>query len=145
MTVRRYIAATQDGLQVRQPEPGTMADVEWDSNADTCCLGSNFVIVQPTEHVAEVFPYDDKMPSVRVPIVSGATAYDCPKTNRTYILVVNEGLYYGKKLDHSLFNQMQVRAFGIPVWDNPFDKERPFGMELDDLFIPFQTKRSKFP
>lgn len=141
--MKRYIASTNDGLQVREPEPGTIADVEWDSNADTCCLGSNFVILGHTHRIAEVFPYDDTMPSIQVPIVSGATAYDCPKTNQTYILVVNEGLYYGKKLNHSLFNQMQVRSFGIDVWDNPFDRDRPFGMEVEDLFIPFQTKGIK--
>ena len=115
MKVKRHIAETNDGLEVREPEPGTIADVEWDSNADTCCLGSNFVIVGHTHRIAEVFPYDVTMPSVQVPIVSGATAYDCSKTNQTYILVVNEGLYYGKKLDHSLFNQMQMKSFGIDV------------------------------
>src|SRR6056300_1595568 len=32
-----------------------------------------------------------------VPIVNGATAYDCERSGQTYILVVNEALYYGYK------------------------------------------------
>ena len=59
------------------------------------------------------------------------------------VLIVNEGLYYGKKLDHSLFNPNQLRSFGNPVWDNPFDKDRPLGIELSDVFIPFDTQGTK--
>ena len=37
--------------------PNTSAWIESDSNADTCCLGSNFVITQYTERTADVYPY----------------------------------------------------------------------------------------
>ena len=33
--------------------------------------------------------------------------------------------------------------FDNPVWDNPFDNERPFGIETDQLSIPFQSKGTK--
>src|SRR6056300_696374 len=145
LKVKRALSSMErhEDLTIQEPTAGTVADVEWDSNADTCCLGCNFVVLNFTQRLAEVYPYDDKMPSTTVPIVSGATAYDCPDTNETIILVVNEGLYYGRKLDHSLFNPNQIRAYGNPVWDNPFDKERPLGMELPEKFIPFQTKGVK--
>ena len=137
------IAATNTREPVQEPIAGTVADVEMDSNADTCCLGSSFVILEYTQRMANVFPYDDKMPHTTVPIVNGATAIDCPTTNQTFILVINEGLYYGTRLDHSLLNQNQIRSFGNPVWDNPFDPDRPLGIELPELFIPFQTKGIK--
>ena len=39
-----------------------------------------------------------------------------------FILVFNKALYYGTKLDHFLINPNQVRADGIPFWDNdPYD------------------------
>src|SRR5210317_28446 len=52
-------------------------------------------------------------------------------------------VYYRRKLDHSLFIPNQTRAYRNPVWDNPFDIKRPFGMELPEKFIPFQTKGVK--
>ena len=100
------------------------ADNEMDTNADTTCIGMNFVILSYTQRVAQVFAYDPSLPPTEVPIVSGATAYDCPITSVTYILVVNEALYYGTRLDHSLWNPNQVRSFGNPVWDNPFDPDK---------------------
>ena len=63
-------------------------------------------------------------PIVGVPIVSGATAWDNPVTGQTYILVINEGLYYGNKMEHSLINPNQIRAYGIPLWDNTYDHSR---------------------
>ena len=41
----------------------------------------------------------------------------------TYILVINEALYYGNKLDHSLINPNQIRANAIDVHDNPFGNQ----------------------
>ena len=57
----------------------------------------------------------DITPIVGVPIVSGATAWDDPVTGQTYILIINEGLYYGNKMDHSLINPNQIRDYGIPL------------------------------
>ena len=52
-TATRKIAQTQS-QSVYQPEPGTIADIECDSNADTCCLGNNFVILKYTRQTADV-------------------------------------------------------------------------------------------
>ena len=43
-----------------------------------------------------------------MPIVTGATAYTCQSSGQTFILVINEGLWFGPKLSHSLFNQNQI-------------------------------------
>jgi hypothetical protein len=46
--------------------------------------------------------------------LAGATAYEDPVSDATYILVFNEALYYGDKLDHSLLNPNQIWSYGIP-------------------------------
>ena len=118
---------------------------ECDTNADTCCLGRNFVILQSTFRTADVYAYDTSIqPIENVPIVTGATAYDDATSGRTYILVFNEALYYGEKLDHTLINPNQVRSYGIPFWDNPFDPTRSLSIDVtDDLQIPMRTVGTK--
>lgn len=102
---------------------GIVSNNETDSNADTCCL-------EYTTRTADVFPYDDSYePITNVPIVSGATAYTNDE-GETFILVINEDLYYGDKLDHSLINPNQVRHNHIHYWDNPYDKERPLSIQF---------------
>ena len=88
---------TRSGVQ--EPVQGTVAENEMDSNADTTCLGPNFIILSYTQRIAQVYAYDPSLPPTEVPIVSGATAYDCEETNTTYILVVHEALYYGTSLE----------------------------------------------
>ncbi|KAI2501831.1 hypothetical protein MHU86_12596 [Fragilaria crotonensis] len=91
------------------PPTDTAAYNECDSNADTCCLGTNFVVLQSTYRTADVYAYDSSIkPIENVPIVTGATAYDDPTTGTTFILVFHESLYYGTALDHSLINPNQL-------------------------------------
>ena len=102
-----------------------MGTNESDSNADTCCPGTNFIVLSYTQRTADVYPYDATYaPMSNVPIVTGATAWTDPMDNKTYILVFNESLYYGTKLKHSLINPNQIRHNGIDFWDNPFDGTR---------------------
>ena len=52
-----------------------------------------------------MYPYDSSYePISDVPIVSGATAYDDPDTGLTWLLIINNGLYYGNKIDDTLIN-----------------------------------------
>ena len=127
------------------PKPHTRANNELDTNADTCCLGTNFIVLAYTTRMADVYAYDESIqPIENVPIVSGATAFDDPTTGLTYILVFNESLYYGTKLKHSLINPNQLRHFGIDVWDNPFDKTRGTLIDIDDeLKVPLTTRGTK--
>ena len=63
--------------------------------------------------MADVYPYNDLYEPVRqVPIVSGATKYNHP-SGQSYILIINEALFYGRKMDHSLINPNQLRHSGI--------------------------------
>ena len=128
---KRHVKALTPVLTTwHDPPEHTVAANECDSNADTCCLGTNFVVLQATYRTADVYAYDTSIqPIENVPIVSGATAYDDPTTHTTYILVFNEALYYGERLDHSLINPNQIRSYGIPLWDNPFDPAH--GLSID--------------
>ena len=123
---------------------GIVSNNETDSNADTCCLGKNWIVLDYTMRTADVFPYDDSYdPITNVPIVSGATAYT-DMDGTTFILVIHEALFYGDKLDHSLINPNQIRHNKINYWDNPYDNEKPLAIEVQDtLTIPLQTKGTK--
>ena len=91
----------------------TSAWNESDSNADTCCLGNNFIVLQYTERTADVYPYDSSYsPLLNVPIGTGATAQDDPDTGITWLIIINEALFYGQEVDHSLLNPNQIRHFG---------------------------------
>jgi hypothetical protein len=128
-----------------EPGPNTHATNECDTNADTCCLGQNFIILHYTNRTADVYAYDKLYkPQEGVPIVAGGTAYDDPTTGTTYIMVFNEALYYGTKLDHSLINPNQVRSYGIRFWDNPFDRTGELCIDVnDELQIPMMAKGTK--
>ena len=127
------------------PAANTRADNECDTNADTCCLGKNFIVLNATYRTADVYAYDASIkPIENVPIVSGATAFDDPTTGTTLILVFHESLYYGERLDHSLINPNQVRAYGIPFWDNPYDNARPLCIDVNtDFQIPLRAVGTK--
>ena len=72
---------------------GIVSNNETDSNADTCCLGKNWIVLDYTMRTADVFPYDDSYdPITNVPIVSGATAYT-DMDGTTFILVIHEALF----------------------------------------------------
>ena len=92
-----------------------------------------------------MYAYDAlTQPVENVPILSVATAYNDPISGDTYILVFHETLSYGTKLDHSLINPNQVRAYGIPFWDNPYDPDRGLSIDVNDsLHIPLQPVGTK--
>ena len=129
---RKISQAKSSYTKVQEPAPGTIAINESDTNADTCCLGKNFLVQSYTNRTVDVYSYDTSVePIADVPIVTGVTAWDCPSTGTTYILVFNEALYYGDKLDHTLINPNQVRHNGIDYWDNPYDRQHDLCIDID--------------
>ena len=74
-------------------------------------------------------------------LLSKATAYDCPDTGQTYILVINEGLYFGTSMSHSLINP-NLRHFGTIVQDNPYSNDN---ITYIDTNIPDNDKRLYIP
>ncbi len=118
-----------------------MANCELDTRADTICAGHNFRVLCFTGQTCDVKGFHDSFDSLTdIPIARVATAYTDPESGRVYILVINEALYFGPRLDHSLINPNQIRSFGIPVCDDPYDQFRDLGIDHPDLFLPFQTK-----
>jgi hypothetical protein len=139
------LAQINTSVELQQPLPNCIAPNEMDSNADTCCAGSNFIALSLTRRTADVYPYNSSYePLLNVPIASAATAYDDPDTGQTYILVLNECLYYGTKLKHSLINPNQLRSSGTPVWDNIFDPNHDISIECEEnLTIPLKMEGTK--
>ena len=118
----------------------TFGCCELDSHADTNVAGSNCVILHYTGKECDVSPYRDDYESIsNIPIVHAATAWQSPNTGQTYILVINESLWMGDKMQHLLFNPNQLRHFGTKVQDNPtsdhplsiITEDNEFCLELD--------------
>ena len=90
-------------------------------------------MLEYTWRVADVYTYDqDIAPKTGIPIVTGATAWTDPVTGETYVIVINEALFYGAKLDHSLINPNQIRSYEIPLWDNPWDKWQGLTIDVEE-------------
>ena len=116
-----------------EPLPGTSAVNEMGSNADTCCLGSNFIVLAMMQRTANVYPYDPSYkPLHNVPIVMGATMVTDTVSGKSFIMVINEALYYDKKLDHSLINPNQFCHHGTMIWDNPYDPYHDLSIDIDN-------------
>ena len=99
--------------KTEDPPEGITAWNECNTNADTCCLGKNSVVLQYTNQAADVYAYDNSIKTTTdVPIVTVATAWFDLKSNQTYILVINEALHYGLKLDHSLITPIRYTPMG---------------------------------
>lgn len=117
--------------------------MEFDNHADTCVLGKNFVLLNYTGRVCDVYPYSKTYDAIKdIPIVTGATAVQNRETGEVFILVINQGLYFGDQMDHSLINPNQIRHNGLIVNDNPYDKKLELGIHDDEhkLIIPFETQ-----
>ena len=86
-----------------------------------------------TSRTADVYPYNPSCkPLYNVPIVSGATMVMYSITGKSFIMVINEALYYSKKLYHSLITKNQLRCYETMVWDNPFDPYRDLCIKTGD-------------
>ena len=113
MNIKRINAqVTTGGYDIEEPEPGNISINEFDMNDDTCCLGSNFTVLRMTPRTADVYPYEPSYKLFyKVTIVSGATIVMDSITGESLIMVINEALYYGKKLNHSIINTNQLRCY----------------------------------
>lgn len=119
-----------------------LAKNELDTRADTCCLGRNWRLLSITGQYCDVHGFHSELDAIKdVPVARCATAIKLPSGD-TAILIVNEGLYFGGSMEHSLINPNQIRHYGIPVSDDPFDESRDFGIDHEEAFIPFETEGS---
>jgi hypothetical protein len=120
------------------PGPDNWNKTELDSHADTCVAGANTVPLWYTDHKVSVSPFiGEYAPLEDVPVASVATAYDNPVDGSTIVLVINEALYFGDRMSHSLLCPNQLRDFGIIVNDTPscYDRSSSFSIVLPDSDI----------
>ena len=109
--------------------------IELDMHADTTVLGSNCVVLSYMGKECEVSPYSSEYEAVRnVPVVTAAMVWINPTDGTPYLLVFHESLWMGDKLDHTLVNPNQLRAYGVSNQDNPFDI-KPLSITTDDVSV----------
>jgi hypothetical protein len=139
LTNKRRIGSitVQDPMFVT--EEGHSARCELDTHADTCVAGANFLLQSFDGQTCDVMPYSDTYEAVRdVPVVTAATAWTNTETGETLILYFPQVLWYGNKMKSSLINPNQLRHYGLRICDDITDKDRQFGIEIDDnTLIPF--------
>ena len=125
--------------KVKDPETPRFAKNEIDTRADTTRCGKNFIPLVFTGQTRDVSGFHGDLETLPdIPVATCVTVFQ-HSSGKRFILIVHEALYFGDSLDHSLINPNQIRAFGIDVWDNPYDTERQFGIVTDEVFIPFET------
>ena len=124
-----------DLSRLSEPDDTRECRIELDTRADTCVAGKNFRLVEATGEKVDVSPFSDEYEAIGdVPIGTVETAYTCPETGETVLLVGHQHLYFGDRMNHSLWNPNQLRHFDAKVYDCPkqFDLESPFMIELKD-------------
>ena len=72
----------------------------FDSHADTCAGGSNFVMLDHPDNVknhVDVAPFSEEYePITGIPVATCATCYTALEKGETYILVFHQMLYFGE-------------------------------------------------
>ena len=132
--MQRRVAAFADRNEIPSPTtPGTIGKCEMDTHADTCCAGANCIPLYFTGEVCEVAGFTPDVGRIKdVPVATVCTVWTSPETGLEYLLIMAQVLWFGTKLENSLINPNQMRYHGMRVSDDPTDKERPFGIDLDD-------------
>ena len=121
-----------------QGEAGIEGNNELDSHADSCAVGSNFRALSTNGEVVSVHPFSDNYHSIpNVSIVEAGTVWTNPKTGKEYLIVLNEALWMGDVMSHSLINPNQIRHSGNALCDDPYYQHRKLGITLAEDFIPF--------
>ena len=99
----------------------THGRIELDIYVDTMVLRSNCVVLSYTGKECEVSPYSPDYEAVHnVLVVTGATVWTNPQDGKAILLVFHDALWMGDKLDQTLVNPNQLRAYGVDIQDNPF-------------------------
>jgi hypothetical protein len=105
---------------------------EIDNHADTICAGRNCRIEYYTPYECSVSPFlEEYQDQQNIRICTALTAATIPHTGETVILRLGQCLDFHDKMNKTLLNPNQLRAFGISVCDDPTDEYRPLGIQLD--------------
>ena len=108
-----------------------------DNHADTICAGPNWKLLELSGEYCSVSPFSaDYQPKTNVPIAKCATAYTCPSSGDSIVLVADQVLWFGNELHCSLISPHQIHSHGFSVCDDPWDPNRALGIDLECIFIP---------
>ena len=123
-----------------RPQSTSHGRIELDTHADTTVLGSNCAVLSYTGKECEISPYSSQYEVVcYVPVVMGATVWTNAADGTAYLLIFHESLWMGNKLDHTLVNPNQLRAYGVSVQDNPFDT-KPLSITTNDASVKLYSE-----
>ena len=119
-TLHRTIAASVSRHVSVARSSARKERLELDSHADTCVAGSNCLYISSTGRSVTVSGFSSELaPISNIDVATVATAYTSPENGRTIILIINECLYFGDRMGHSLLNPNQLRNYGVLVRDVP--------------------------
>ena len=62
------------------------------------------------------------------------------KNEKTYFIVFDKGLWFGKRMRKSLVNPNQFPEFGVMVCDDTTDTYRSIGIDRDEIFASLHMK-----
>jgi hypothetical protein len=137
---KRYINRAKSHKTNGNTQPGHMLRNEMDTHADTCCAGVNWSLLETTGEFCEVSPNLGTYQQVsEIPLAYCCTVWTDQLDSSEHLLVADQMLWFGTQLPNSLINPNQLRAYGLHVNDDPFDHSRKFGIDSENLFIPFDT------
>ena len=98
--------------------PTDRCELDW--HADMIVGGANCILLETSGETANVHSFsNERKPFSDVPIGTIATAWVDLTNGEVIVLVMNEALYFGDRLDHTLICPNQLRSFGIVVDDTP--------------------------
>ena len=110
---------------------------EMDSHADTSVAGEAFILISEPTRFVTVSGYSPELKALpKVPVGSAPTTYVDVRTGKSYLLILHECVYFGKRLTHSLLNPNQLRMHGLIVDDTP----RQFSSESTHSILDPQTR-----
>ena len=80
----------------------------------------------------DIAPYTDAYETKKaMPISQTATEYNNPDTGETTTLILNEAIWMGETMDHTLVNPNQLCVYGMTVQYNTF-AEAPILIATED-------------
>ena len=123
-----------------RPQSTSHGRIELDTHANTAVLDSNCVVLSYMGKECEVSPYSSQYEEVQnIPVVTGATVWTNALDGTAYLLIFHESLLMGDKLDHTLVNPNQLRAYGVSIQDNPFDV-KPLSITTNDVSVELYSE-----
>jgi hypothetical protein len=113
----------------RESATHTIGYFDEDSHADMHCAGKNCVMLFTTGYSCDVSPFHDQYEARKdVEIVKSATAYQHSNGHVTYLVMIIS-LWFGDKVEHSLFNGLVARDAGNLLCTDPYN-DKTLGFDL---------------